>query len=119
MRLSGSVFDANQQLYFNLYGGPVVLVVVSYFLHSFGYQSEENPYISLLGSYMVYVGKAAALIAAVWTARNLWKLWRAFQGIGDICQRCGFPETYIPNGRYGPYYKCWKCGSNCSERKHF
>jgi hypothetical protein len=109
----------NARLYFNLYGGPFGLLIVSYFLHRFGYLSEGNPYIAQLGNYVIYAGKAAALIAAIWVARNLWKLWRASQGIGDVCQRCGSPESYIPTGRYGPYYKCWKCGANCSERKHF
>lgn len=117
IRTKLSMFN-NARLYLNLYGGPIVLLVASYFLHSLGYNLDENPYLAQLGEYIVFAGKVSAFISAVWVVRNLWKLWRAYQGKGDLCQKCGFPETYIPNGRYGPYYKCWKCGTNCSEYKH-
>lgn len=61
-----------------------------------------------------WAGLALFLWALAWGANSSYKLWRWQRGEIDTCHQCGCITNYIPEGRYGPYYKCLGCGKNRS-----
>lgn len=104
------------RLYFNLFGWPIACGVISLILFNASTQFEGRQFIGQFAIYLDYAALAAGVVAAVWLLANYGILWRAGQGKGEICYSCGHPTTYKPNGRYGPYFKCWSCGTNRADR---
>jgi DNA-directed RNA polymerase subunit RPC12/RpoP len=54
-------------------------------------------------------GIAVAVLLAI---APLYRFWQWQQGAGLRCLNCGGPLGDLVDGRYGPYYKCLRCGTN-------
>lgn len=100
------------RLILNMYGVPLALVVAGYLLLDASDRFDGNKYLGGASTLLLNAGAACAVVALIWAIASTWRVWRAYQGKGDLCDRCGYPTRHILNGRYGPYFKCWNCGGN-------
>ncbi|SFA84941.1 hypothetical protein SAMN04515620_10540 [Collimonas sp. OK607] len=62
-----------------------------------------------------YAGLASIAASILCLAYNAWRVWQEWRGIGELCYSCSMPASYHSNGKYGPYFKCWNCGTNREE----
>lgn len=100
------------RLAFRLFYIPVALVVAAWFLGGLANKFSATTYLTAAAEYVGTAGKLLLLAAICNLAYNGFRIWRAYSGNdSNACDRCCMPTTY-KHGRYGPYFKCWRCGAN-------
>lgn len=105
------------QLALRLFGIPFVCAIAAFFVTDFAERMSENKHLSQAAHYFDYAGLALILFALLYIAYHCWRIWAAFNGKDDeACMTCAMPTSHVANGRYGPYYKCWSCGTNRADR---
>jgi hypothetical protein len=104
------------RLFFNMFGAPIAFLIAGYLLLSSGWGLYDNAMFGQLAIYLIYPGYICAAVSLLIMLTNAWKMWRAYQGKGELCDKCSYPTRYVQNGRYGPYFKCWNCGANRAHR---
>jgi hypothetical protein len=99
-----------------MFGIPAVLVAAALLLASMTPQFQAIIYLAALADSIRYVSWALMAVAAYLAGYNLFRVWRAQTGNdNDACEQCNMPTTH-KDGRYGPYFKCWSCGTNRADR---
>lgn len=104
------------RLFLKVWGMPGALLLGGYLFLSAADTVAASRYLSGLESLVANAGIASAGAGVLLAGWNLWRVWRAYKGIGESCHLCGYPVSHIANGKYGPYYKCWNCGINRADR---
>lgn len=100
------------RLFFNLYFGPLLLVVVGLFAMNAGTKMQSVAMFASFAPLLGWAGLGAFAVAAVWSGWSAWLLWQASRGVGELCHCCGMPTRYISPGKYSPHYRCMACGVN-------
>ena len=100
------------RLFFNLYLGPFLLVVVGLFAMNAGTKMQPVAMFASLAPILGWAGLEAFAVAAVWSGWSAWLLRQASRGVGELCHCCGMPTRYISPGKYSPHYRCMACGVN-------
>lgn len=99
-----------------LFGIPAVLIAAALLLTPMAGRFEAIVFLAALADYVRYACWTLMVVAACLNGYNLFRVWRAYNGQEeDQCFTCGMPTTRKV-GRYGPYFKCWNCGTNRADR---
>lgn len=110
------------RLLINLYKFPFLFLMIAFFITIlFIVGKPSNPILlssyELLQTIIPWIVIGLLSISLVWFAYSSYRyyLWKNNRTKNN-CYNCGCITDYIPNGRYGPYYKCLGCGSNRSDK---
>jgi hypothetical protein len=99
-----------------LFGIPAIFIAAALFLAPIAARFEESPYLVGLADYARYACWLLAVAAVCSVGYNLFRVWRASIGKDDkSCLHCNMPTSH-KEGRYGPYFRCWNCGTNRADR---
>lgn len=99
------------RLALNIFGYPMIFLVLAYLLGEMGQQSVQHVKFANAAPYISYATFMMLATAFAWLIYNLRKVWKAFNGDGpNSCEQCSMPTKYHASGPSGPYYKCWQCG---------
>ena len=101
---------------FRLLGIPIFCLALAFLLNSGADRFAASTMLSGIAPQLNYAGLASIVASVLCLAYNAWRVWQAQRGVGELCYSCGMPTSYHPNGRYGPYFKCWNCGTNRADR---
>jgi len=104
------------RLMIKMFAGPVVLLLVGLVIMWEGLHLRDNKFIGMYSFIFLNASLVFAVGAVLWSAASVWKLVQSYRGNGELCHQCGGPTSYIEKGRYGPYFKCWRCGKNRAAR---
>jgi hypothetical protein len=110
-------FDLLMRLIIRALGIPLVCQVAAHFFMNLADDAAASEYLYHLAPYTRYVSGGLWLLAVGIGAYNCGRIFRA--GLGkdeNACHRCEMPTSYVPGGRYGPYFHCWGCGENRADR---
>ena len=101
---------------FRLLGFPIFFLVLAFLLSSGADRFAESVMLSGISPMLNYAGLASVAISLLCLTYNAWRMSQAWRGVGELCYSCGMPTSYHPNGKYGPYFKCWNCSTNRADR---
>jgi hypothetical protein len=104
------------RLLFNMMKAPALFFVLAGLLAFSAGLLARTAHIAPLAHFL-HMGCAISVVAgAILLLYNSVVSLRAEYGKGNVCPACSGPCKFVSNGRYGPYWKCLKCGQNRPQR---
>jgi hypothetical protein len=80
-------------------------------------RAGASPFLATLAGFTPWVFLGGIAVAVLLAIAPMYRLWQWQQAEGLMCPNCAGLLGDLVDGRYGPYYKCLRCGANIAARR--